>query len=131
MGDWKRNWIRKAREHKRAGDILFKSNLYRDAISRLYYSAFSLMIAMCGRAPRGKWEHKGILKPFQKWLFSNGNPLSREELKLLKEFYERRREADYETDVEVSTEEIRDYINLVNRLLEVVNDSRKNYSGNS
>jgi uncharacterized protein (UPF0332 family) len=120
---WKDDWIEKAREHKRAGEILYEKKLYRDSISRLYYSAFSLMVAVCGKAPKGKWEHKGILKPFQKWLHEMGNPLSDEELELLKEFYERRREADYETNVGFLKEEIEDYIKLINRLLGVVDDS--------
>ena len=126
--NWKENWIKKAKEHKKAGEILYNTNLYRDAISRLYYSAFSIMVAVCGEAPKGKWEHKGILKPFQKWLYANGNPLSRTELGLLKEFYERRREADYETNMNFLHEEIEDYINLVNHLFEVIDDSRENNS---
>ena len=126
--NWKENWIKKAKEHKKAGEILYNTNLYRDAISRLYYSAFSIMVAVCGEAPKGKWEHKGILKPFQKWLYTNGNPLSKTELGLLKEFYERRREADYETNTKFLHEEIKDYINLVNQLFEVIDDSRENNS---
>lgn len=86
------------------------------------------MVAVCGEAPKGKWEHKGILKPFQKWLYTNGNPLSKTELGLLKEFYERRREADYETNMNFLHEEIEDYINLVNHLFEVIDDSRENNS---
>jgi len=123
---WKEKWIRKARSHKRAGELLYREGYFRDSISRLYYSAFSLMVAVCGEAPKGKWEHKGILKPFQRWLYSKGNPLSRMEICLLKEFYERRREADYETDVEFLREEIEDYISLVNRLFEVADDSGEN-----
>jgi uncharacterized protein (UPF0332 family) len=122
---WKDDWIRKAKEHKEAGEFLYKRGFYRDAISRLYYSAFSLMVAISGEAPKGRWEHKGILKPFQRWLYEKGSPLSREELGLLREFYERRREADYETDITLLKEEVEDYIKLVNRLFEVIDDSRE------
>ena len=115
--------MEKAKEHQKAGKVLFEANLFRDAISRLYYSVFSLMVSVCGEAPKGRWEHEGILKPFQKWLNANGNPLGKGELELLKEFYERRREADYEVNAEFFEEEVRDYIKLVNRLFEVINDS--------
>jgi len=121
--NWKNFYVQKALEHKIAGEMLYRGNLYRDALSRLYYSAFSLMVSVCGEAPKGRWEHKGILKPFQKWLYSIGNPLNREELILLKEFYEKRREADYDVGVEFFKEEVEDYIKLVNRLFEVINDS--------
>jgi len=81
------------------------------------------MVAVCGEPEKGRWEHKGILKPFQKWLYQKGNPLNKEEMALLKEFYERRREADYETEVLIFPEEVSDYIKLVKRLFEVIDDS--------
>ena len=124
---WFSSWIEKASEHRKAGITLYELGLYRDSISRLYYATFSLMVAVCGKPPGGGWKHKGILKPFLHWLYKIGNPLSAEELSLLKEFYEKRRRTDYTTKG-ITSEVIKEYINLTNRLFEVIDDNRKNDS---
>ena len=123
--NWKEKWIKKAQEHKNAGELLYKNGYLRDSISRLYYSAFSLMVAVCGMPPRGRWAHKGILKFFFLWLYQQGNPLTEDDLDLIGEFYEKRRIADYELS-SISKEVVKTYIELVNRMFEVIDGKRKN-----
>ncbi|TCK04611.1 HEPN domain-containing protein [Phorcysia thermohydrogeniphila] len=123
--DWYKSWILKAREHRASADILFSQGKLRDAISRYYYSAFSIMVAVCGQAPKGRWEHKGILKYFFKWCKENGINLPKEDRELLSVFYDKRRTADYTTEV-ILLEEVKAYTKLVERLFEVVDGWRKN-----
>jgi len=124
---WYSDWILKAQEHRCSADILFIHGRLRDAITRYYYSAFSLMVAVCGKPPKGRWEHKGILKHFSHWLYMNGNPLTEEELDLLYDFYEKRRMADYTVGL-VTKEVVRNYRALLNRMFEVINGWRENDS---
>ena len=125
--EWFEEWFLKAREHEKSADLLKEQGLLRDAIARFYYSAFSLMVAVCGRAPKGRWEHKGILKYFFKWCRENGINLSKEERELLSVFYDKRRTADYTTEV-ILLEEVEAYAKLVKRLFEVVNGWREDNS---
>jgi len=117
----KEKWILKAKEHFKAGEILYANGLYKDSLARLYYSAYSLMVAECGDAPKGRWTHKGIIKCFLRKLYEKGIELDKETTKLLKIFYEERRKADYSIkSIEKETNE--DYINLVRMLMEVIKD---------
>jgi len=125
--DWTEDWFRKALIHKEAAQLLKKHNYLKDAISRFYYSAFSIMIAVCGPAPKGRWEHKGILKHFFKWCKENSIELSKENRELLSTFYDIRRMADYTTE-DILIEEVNAYENLVNQLFEVIDDWRENNS---
>ena len=125
--DWFRKWTLKAEEHKKSAYLLKEQGLLRDAIARLYYSAFSLMVAVCGQAPKGRWEHKGILKYFFKWCKENKVSLSKEERELLSVFYDKRRTADYTTEA-ILLEEVEAYAELVEQLFEVINGWRKDHS---
>ncbi len=80
---------------------------------------YSLMVAECGEAPKGRWSHKGIVKCFLRQLYEKGIPLDKESRKRLIDFYERRRIADYEIST-IEKEEVELYINLVRRLIEVI-----------
>ena len=53
--------------------------------------------------------------------------MSEEEQELLKEFYDRRRLADYSSEV-ILSKEVEIFEELVNKLFEVVDDWRKNNS---
>ncbi|RMA97931.1 HEPN domain-containing protein [Hydrogenothermus marinus] len=117
--DWKNKWLNKAKEHYKAGLKLYNEGFYRDSLSRLYYSAYSLMVAECGKAPTGRWTHKGILKPFFKSIYLKEKTLSKTNSERLKEFYERRRIADYELDT-IEKEEVKTYIELIENIFEVV-----------
>ena len=119
----KEKWIEKAKEHFDAGKILYEYGLYRDSLARLYYSAYSLILAECGEAPKGRWTHKGIIKCFLKKLYEKNIELNREAIKLLKIFYEERRKADYSVQ-SVERERVNDYINLVKMLMEVIKDGK-------
>jgi uncharacterized protein (UPF0332 family) len=127
VSEWFENWFTKAKEHFDSAVLLKRSGKLRDVLSRLYYAAFSLMVAVCGEPPSGRWKHKGVLKPFFNWLFKEGFSLSEEEQELLKEFYDRRRLADYSTEV-ILSKEVEIFEELVNKLFEVVDDWRKNNS---
>jgi len=96
--NWLEDWLQKAQTHREAAKLLKEHNYLRDAITRFYYSAFSTMVAVCGPAPKGRWEHKGILKHFFKWCRENSIELSKEERELLSVFYDIRRMADYTTE---------------------------------
>lgn len=115
----KKKWILKAKEHFVAGKVLYENELYRDSLARLYYSAFSLMIAECGEAPKGRWTHKGIVKCFLKKLYEKGILLEKEDRELLKIFYEERRKADY-TPKDIEKSRVEDFIYLVEKLKEVI-----------
>ena len=115
----KKLWIFKAKEHYTAGEILYKKGLYRDSLARLYYCAYSLMVTECGKAPKGRWEHKGIIKCFLKVLYEKGALLEKEDRELLKIFYEERRKADY-TLKNIERNRAEDYIYLVKKLFEVI-----------
>ncbi|WP_029521887.1 HEPN domain-containing protein [Persephonella sp. KM09-Lau-8] len=114
-----KKWKLKAKEHFIAGKILYENKLYRDSLARLYYSAYSIMVSMCGDPPSGRWAHKGILKCFFKALFEEDITLNKEDRKRLRDFYELRRLADYEIE-SIEKEEVEVYINLVERLFEVL-----------
>ncbi|MBK3333391.1 HEPN domain-containing protein [Persephonella atlantica] len=120
---WKKNWINKTKEHFEAGKILYEKSLYRDSLARLYYCAYSLMIAECGEAPRGRWEHKGIVKHFFKKLYNENriNLLSEEELELIEDFYEEQRIADYTLE-NIDKMAVENYISLTKKLFKVVNN---------
>ena len=120
-----KKWKLKAKEHFIAGKILYENKLYRDSLARLYYSAYSIMVSVCGDPPSGRWAHKGILKCFFKALFEKNkiDAFSKEEITLIKDFYEERRRADYTTG-EIDKFRVKDYINLVGKILEVVENGK-------
>ena len=107
--DWQKKWRVKAKEHFQSGRILYKNELYRDSLARLYYSAYSIMVAECGEAPKGRWTHKGIVKCFLKILYERDVFLEKEDRELLKIFYEERRKADY-TLKDIEKNRVEDYI---------------------
>ena len=111
-------------QHLASARLLREHGLLRDSIARLYYSAFSLMVAVCGEPPSGRWKHKGILKEFFRRLNQVGIRLDEESRELLIVFYDKRREADYTLE-DILLEEVVSYENLVNRLFEVVDDWRE------
>jgi len=117
--DWKKKWLAKAKEHFKAGELLYEQSLYRDSIARLYYSAYSLMVAECGEPPKGRWSHKGIIKNFQKRIYEKGIYLSKDIKEHLSDLYERRRLADYEI-ITIEKVEVELYIYIVKELMEVV-----------
>ena len=115
------SWKTKAKEHFESGVILFEKGNYRDSMSRLYYSAYSLMVAELGEPPKGRWEHKGIIKYFFKRLHETNRTefLTKEERTLINDFYEERRKADYTTG-RIDKYRVQDYINLMRKLFEVL-----------
>ncbi len=115
----KKSWTFKAKEHYSAGKILYEKGFYRDSLARLYYCAYSLMVAECGKAPKGRWEHKGIVKCFLKKIYDKDIEIEKEYRELLKDFYELRRIADYGTE-SIEKEDVETYIKLVKKLFEVV-----------
>ena len=119
--DWKKKWKLKAKEHFVAGKILYENELYRDSLARLYYCAYSLMVAECGEAPKGRWTHKGIVKVFFKKLYDESRlyTLTDKEKDLIEDFYEERRKADYTLE-KIEKIRVKDYIHLVRKLLEVI-----------
>ena len=124
---WYEGWLTKACEHLESGELLFSQGKLRDAITRYYYAAFSLMVAVCGKPKKGRWEHKGILKYFSLWLYERGNLLLEDELDLLYEFYEKRRVADYTLEG-ITEDVVRSYRILVKRMFEVLKDGRRKNS---
>ena len=120
---WKKDWINKAKEHFEAGKVLYEEGLYRDSLARLYYCAYSLMVAECGEAPKGRWEHKGIVKHFFKKLYNENriNLLTEEEIELIEDFYEERRTVDYTLE-NIDKMAVENYISLTRKLFEVINN---------
>ncbi len=110
---WKESWTKKAREHFEAGIILYENSLYRDSLTRIYYCAYSLMVAECGESPQGRWKHKGIIRFFFKKLHKESkiDLLTKEEIELIEDFYEERRMADY-TFENIDKETVETYISL-------------------
>jgi len=82
----KDKWIIKAKEHYKSAKVLYDDELFRDSLSRLYYSAFSLMVAIVGKpdSEKGRWEHKGILRPLFNLLYLNFEEWQTMKPKLLK-----------------------------------------------
>lgn len=89
----------KAREHLGSAEMLFAQGCYRDAVSRAYYAAFSVMQAFLGSPSKGKWEHPGLRGAFIRKLRAEGKTVEqcRELRKRLRFLQSAREDADYTT----------------------------------
>ena len=116
----KGKYLLKAQEKYKAGILLSLNGYYNDSLSRLYYAFRSLAVCIVGEPKKGKWKHsalmgKLIMEIDNRKLF----PLSREERKLIKDFPDTRKSADYDL-VDIPKEKVKTYIKLVEYFLREV-----------
>jgi uncharacterized protein (UPF0332 family) len=115
-----KRYLLKAREKYRAGVLLCLQGYYNDSLSRLYYAFRFLAICIAGEPEKGRWKHSALMK---KLIMEIDNrklfPLSRQERKLIKDFPDVRKSADYDL-VDIPKEKVKTYIKLVERFIREV-----------
>ena len=121
------DYLQKAKSQFEAGRLLFENGYYNDALSRLYHALRSVAVFVVGKPEKGKWKHSALLKKFVIEVDGRGLfELSRKERKLIKGFAGVRELADYEL-VEYPKEKVEEYIALVERVIEEVENAKSDH----
>ncbi len=130
--------IRKAEEHLETARLALERGLYRDAISRAYYSAYSsasAVLVLMGHQPR---THKGLITMVGLHLVNTGL-LSREDGKIIVRLYEMRESSDYEAiflygreDAEGAVSNALEFLNKMKELEQKMEkDLKRRYNNDS
>ena len=128
--------LEKAEEHLRTARLALKEGLFRDAISRAYYSAYSSALAvliLMGHEPK---KHEGVISMVGLYLVRRGL-LSTREGRILVRLHEMRETSDYEPvflyereDAEQAVSSAAEFLRRMTELVkELEADLRDRYSG--
>jgi len=110
-----RAYLGKAREHLRAAQVSLEHGLYRDAISRAYYSVYSAahsVLYLIGKSPR---THAGLRSSFS--LLVREGIVEREYGRILSRLYEMRETSDYDPFLFYGEEEARQAVSDAEKFL--------------
>ncbi len=129
--------LRKAEEHLETAKLALENGLYRDAISRAYYSTYSsasAVLVLMGHQPR---THKGLITMVGLHLVNTGL-LSKKDGKIIARLYEMRETSDYEAiflygkeDAEEAVYNALEFLNKMRELEQRIESDLKKKYGNS
>lgn len=85
-----------ALENYQAAVLTAQQGWHNVSVACSYYAVFTAMWVALGDPPKGRWEHRGIGKPFAlgHWR-TPPRPVERDTMKAIRRLYEHRLDADY------------------------------------
>lgn len=119
--DLARYRIESAEERLTAAKVLMEKNLFKDAISRAYYSIFQATRAVLATEKLDAHKHSGVISFFNKHFVKTGI-FSREYSKILKSARDLREAGDYDDFYIVTKEEAQSAINNAEKFIKGVKE---------
>ena len=113
--------IEQARQSLNAADVLLKSEAYRDAANRSYYSIFHTMRAVLALDCYDSKKHSGIISEFSRRHIRDGL-LSNECSKIIRKAFDVRNNSDYDDYYVISKEDVIQQIENAKLFLTAVED---------
>jgi uncharacterized protein (UPF0332 family) len=113
-----KHWLDKARENIAAAELLGQNGMNRIAVSRAYYAMFYVATALLlGKGLRFK-SHSAVISAFGQHFAATGL-VPKEYHRYLLHAFDERNVADYESEQELTADDIAEEVEHASRFLEV------------